>query len=279
MFTKRSLTQICFTLAIALLAGAAAPLTEPGIPERAVISDIEGHPQSYSLSCESRSAVDLLRYWGFQVSETKFLRSLSKSDNPEKGFVGDVNGEWGQVPPGPYGVHAKPVAASLQDYGLAAEARYLMTLDELKAEIAAGRPVIVWVVGAVWKGEPQIYQAKDNQRLVVAAYEHTMLAVGYDKYNILLIDAGDGHRATYKLTSFLNSWAVLGNMAVTAQLPEPEYEESSTNTIEEGWHRVKEGENLAKIAKKYKVNWKEIASLNQLTPPYVIYTGQLLQIP
>ncbi len=279
MKSKHQTTPIGFTLLFALLVSAAAPLTEPALPERAVISDIQGQAQSYSLSCESRSATDLLRYWGIQESETAFLRSLGKSDNPEKGFVGDVNGEWGQVPPDPYGVHAQPVAASLQSYGLEAEARYLMSLDELKAEIAAGRPVIVWVIGAVWAGEPHIYHTKDDQRLVVAAYEHTMLAVGYDKNSILLIDAGDGHKATYPLKKFLNSWAVLGNMAVTARPPRPEPQPDEGGEAQPSWHQVQDGDNLARIARKYNVNWKELAAYNKLAPPYVIHTGQVLQIP
>ena len=114
---------------------------------------------------------------------------------------------------------------------------------------------------------------------MVAAYEHTMLVIGYDKNNILLIDAGDGKRATYKMTSFLNSWAVLGNMAVTAGPPEPVVTAWETGEVEPGWHKVKKGENLANIAQKYHVKWKELATANKLKPPYVIYTGQLLQIP
>ena len=65
----------------------------------------------------------------------------------------------GQHPPASYGVHAPPVAELLREFGLQAEARSGMTWDELRAEIAAGRPVIAWVIGQIWSGTPQKYRA------------------------------------------------------------------------------------------------------------------------
>jgi uncharacterized protein YvpB len=65
------------------------------------------------------------------------------------GFVGSVYGTWGQTPPKPYGVHARPITKLLRAYGLIAEARRGMLLTDLKIEISNGRPVIAWVVGRV----------------------------------------------------------------------------------------------------------------------------------
>jgi uncharacterized protein YvpB len=209
-------TLILLLLAGILLLPAAVPL-DGGLPEVFFIKDISGRGQAFPLSCESRSATDLARFWGVKFSETTFFSSLPTSDNPEKGFVGSVFGHWGQIPPKPYGVHARPVALALRKFGLNARAHYGMTLEELKFEIANGRPVVVWVVGRVWKGTPINYNAKDGSEVTVARYEHTMLAYGYDKAGIYLIDAGSGTRKNYSYKNFTASWGVLGNMAVTAK--------------------------------------------------------------
>lgn len=202
-------------LLCAFVLPAAVPLNEE-LPDVFFIQDISGRGQTFSLSCESRSATDLARFWGVGFEETDFFTSLPASDNPEQGFVGNVHGVWGQIPPKSYGVHARPVAAALRRFGLNARAQYGMTLEELKFEIASGRPVILWVVGHVWKGTPVIYTAEDGSEVTVARYEHTMLAYGYDKAGIYLIDAGNGTKRNYSYKKFMASWDVLGNMAVTA---------------------------------------------------------------
>jgi uncharacterized protein YvpB len=208
-------TLILLLLLCALVSPAAVPL-DGDLPEVFFIKDISGRGQAYSLSCESRSATDLARFWGIEFDEIAFFESLPTSDNPEKGFVGNVHGVWGQIPPKPYGVHARPVAAALRRFGLNARAQYGMTLEELKFEIASGRPVVVWVVGHVWEGKPIIYTAEDGSQVTVARYEHTMLAYGYDKAGIYLIDAGSGMKRNYGYKKFMASWDVLGNIAVSA---------------------------------------------------------------
>ncbi|MEK6222879.1 MAG: C39 family peptidase, partial [Chloroflexota bacterium] len=117
------------------------------LPAAAYISGVVGHAQSYALSCESRSATDLANFWGISVTETGFFNSLPSNDDPEVGFVGDVNGQWGFTPPKPYGVHAKPIAKALRAIGLDATSRRGISFHDLKTEIAAGRPAIVWVIG------------------------------------------------------------------------------------------------------------------------------------
>ena len=262
-----------------LLLSAAAPLSVDQAPAQAYVSGVVGHAQSYSLSCESRSAADLLQFWGKNISETKFLNTLPRSDNPDKGFVGDVNGPWGYTPPNPYGVHALPVAKVLRKFGMQASARYGLSFKELKEEIAAGRPVIVWVIGGVWSGTPLVYTAQNGDKVIVARYEHSMLAIGYDQNVIHLIDAGSGRTITHPISNFKNSWAVLGNMAVTAKLgssPAPTSAPSGGDKYLT--HVVQSGEYLTKIAKQYNVSWQDIAALNDITYPYVIYPGQVLKI-
>ena len=208
--------QFALLLVVFSLALTAAATSGQTLPDVHFIEGVVGRGQALPLSCESRSATDLARFWGIKFHELAFFNSLPSSDNPEKGFVGSVYGVWGQTPPKPYGVHARPVANNLRKYGLAARAHYGMTLEELKFEIANDRPVVVWVVGRVWKGTPISYIAEDGHEVTVARYEHTMLAYGYDKAGIYLIDAGSGLKKNYSYKTFMASWDVLGNMAVTA---------------------------------------------------------------
>jgi uncharacterized protein YvpB len=195
-------------------AAAPPPESSAPLPEEAYVSGVIGHRQSLPLSCESRSAADFAAFFGVAVNELEFLGRLPTSDDPDRGFVGDVRGIWGQVPPNPYGVHAGPVARLLTEYGLAAQARRYMQWPALQAEIAAGRPAIVWVVGHVDPGASQVYTAADGRQTVVAAYEHTVILVGYTADTVTVLDGSNTR--TYPLDRFLTSWDVLRNMAVTA---------------------------------------------------------------
>jgi LysM repeat protein len=252
----------------------AAALQE--IPNYAFVEGLVGHGQTYPLSCESRSAADLAQYWGLSVSEVPFFESLPVSDNPEKGFVGSVFGTWGQTPPNPYGVHAKPVAKLLRQYGLDAEARRGMTVAEIKTEIANGRPVIVWVVGRVWQGTPLEYQANDGETVIVAQYEHTMIAYGYDLSGIYLMDAGSGARQAYAYSIFKASWSVLGNMAVTAVGTKQAGTGNPNSGSGQQQYIVQQGDYLTKLARQWGISWQDLAALNNISYPYIIYPGQVL---
>lgn len=175
-----------------------------------------GRPQSLPLDCESRSAVDWAAYFGTAIDELEFFGRLPASDDPDAGFVGDVNGRWGQIPPDPYGVNAAPVAAVLQAYGVPARAVTGMTWEALRAELDADRPVIAWVIGAVRDGAAVQYTAPSTGRTtLVASYEHTIIVVGYGPDSVTVLDGGQRYSRT--LAQFLASWGVLGNLAIAAQ--------------------------------------------------------------
>jgi LysM repeat protein/uncharacterized protein YvpB len=253
-----------------------------GLPKEAYISGVIGHRQTYALSCESRSAADLAAFYDIPINEVEFFNRLPKSDNPNLGFVGSVHGTWGYIPPNPYGIHAKPVARLLRDYGLEARPKVGMSWKALRSEIAAGRPVIVWVIGQVWSGTKQFYTTKDGERVLVAAYEHTMILIGYDQNNVHLIDSGTGYRLTHPISNFRDSWDVLNNMAVVVTNPPENARDDSTgdhsgNNV--GTYTVRSGDYLSKIAREYDVAWQDIAVLNNLSYPYLVYAGQKLKIP
>ena len=104
----------------------------------------------------------------------EFQYCLPLSDNTDLGFVGDVNAPWGQVPPYGYGVHARPIADLLNAYGIPAKAYKGYTLEQIKTQIAAGKPVIAWVIGNMVGGVPYVYTDKKGNQTIVAAYEHVV---------------------------------------------------------------------------------------------------------
>jgi uncharacterized protein YvpB len=182
------------------------------LPEAAYVGGVTGYAQTLPLSCESRSAVDWARYFGVSIGELDFQYALPVTDNPNTGFVGNPRGGRGNIPPASYGVHAPPVAALLRAYGLNAQNRSGMSLNDLRREIAAGRPVIVWVIGDLWMGYGVSYTASDGETLTVAAYEHTVIVTGYSAWGIQVVDGNQYFSAS--IEQFLASWGVLGNMGV-----------------------------------------------------------------
>ncbi len=248
------------------------------LPDSAYVAGVNGHAQSYSLSCEARSAVDLAAYWGFDIDENEFLQALPRSDNPDQGFVGNINEVWGRLPPHSYGVHAGPVAQALRDYGLRAEARYNLKWDDLRGEISAGQPVIVWVIGQMWSGTAVDYKAQDGRTVRVAAFEHTMLLTGYSTEGVQVIDAYSGQYQYYPLNTFLKSWAVLGNMAVVSSGEDLGQDEHVAENLGDTYI-VQEGDFLVALADEFNTTWQELAELNGIDYPYTIYSGQVLQLP
>lgn len=191
------------------------PLPQQDLPAEAFIEGVTGHAQSYSLTCEARSAVDWAGYFGVSISEMEFQSALPLSDNPELGFVGNIDGYQGQIPPQDYGVHASPVAALLREYGLKATAVQGYSIEKLKKQVARGNPVIVWVVGNVWDGTPLEYTTREGTTVTVAPYEHTAIVVGYDGFGFTLID--NDLMYWRDIETFLASWGVLGNTAIIAK--------------------------------------------------------------
>lgn len=244
------------------------------VPETAYVNGLVGHAQSYNLSCESRSAVDWAAFFGVSISESEFLVNLPSSDNPDKGFVGNVNDPWGNVPPYSYGVHAEPVAQLLREYGLEAMAKRGLSWDELRQEVGNGRPVIVWVIGNVWPGTAQIYTAADGAQAVVAPYEHSMILLGYDPTTVYLLNSANGWVEWHPLSSFLSSWAVLGNMAVLSSTGETAVTPDAAQT-----YIVQPGDSLLTIAAQFGLSWYELAVFNNLATPNIIYAGQVLRLP
>ncbi len=184
----------------------------PTAAEEYLIRGISGQPMRISLDCESNSAVIFARHYGVEIDEVTFFLNLPVSDNPHKGFVGDVHDEWGNIPPAGYGVYPAPVVAQLKKYGVVSSDVYGYTLKDLKEQIADGNPVIVWVIGRVERGKASEYTSSDGETSLVARYQHTVIVIGYDQDKLTILDGDQIYQRSYD--EFLTSWAVLGNMAI-----------------------------------------------------------------
>jgi subtilisin-like proprotein convertase family protein/uncharacterized protein YvpB len=200
-----------------------APTPSPtpvNLPPSANVGGMSGQDQQVNLDCESRSAVDWAKHYGFNIDEIHFLNNLPRSDDPEVGFVGNPDGVWGNIPPNDYGVHAAPIAELLRDYGLTAESVKSLSWDGLKAQIASGNPVIVWIIGdnslGLVNGTPRYYTASSTHNLlIVSRYEHTVIVVGYSSSSVTILNGS--HFKNILVDQFLDSWSALDFMAVIAK--------------------------------------------------------------
>lgn len=248
------------------------------LPDSAYISGVNGHAQKHSLSCEARSAADLATFWGIRIGENEFMEALPRSDNPDSGFVGSPNDAWGNLPPLGYGVHSGPVADTLRTFGLQAEAHNHLSWEDLRSEIHAGRPVIVWVIGQMWGGASIEYTTPDGRTSRVAKFEHTMILTGYNRDTVQVVDAYSGQYQTYWLSTFLYSWGVLGNMAVFTSGEKEIEAEPPVDTFADTY-TVQPGDFLVALAMQFGTSWEKLAQLNKIGYPFVIYPGQELKIP
>lgn len=77
-----------------------------------------------------------------------------------------------------------------------------------------------------------MYTAKDGSQVKVARYEHSMIVIGYDEWEVTVIDASYGKSWSYPIKEFLRSWKVLDHMAVTVAGPLPTEENVHSPKLE-----------------------------------------------
>jgi uncharacterized protein YvpB len=186
------------------------------LPAEALIRNISGTGQSLPLDCESNSAADWAAYFGTAVDELEFFNRLPVSDDPNEGFVGSVYGNWGNLPPKGYGVYAGPVAKLLRAYGVAAYAYRGLDWEQLRQELAAGRPVFVWVVGHVWRSTPVTLTVESGETILAARLEHTVILIGYTAAMATVLDGAAKY--SVPIQAFQDSWDTLGAMAILGRI-------------------------------------------------------------
>ncbi len=203
-------------LLLLLASACAARVQSPG---DAAAARLEGRAQARRLTCESRSAADLLAFHGLSGTEGEVFDRLPRSDNPDRGFVGDPDGPPGRLPPEGYGVHAEPVAGVLRTFGLDARAERGRTYAWLEEETRAGRPSIAWVTASCDPSSRTSLTDSTGRAFVAVRGEHSMLVVAADGAGVTVLDPYEGRRRRFGREEFEAAWALLGNMAVSARPP------------------------------------------------------------
>ena len=259
------------------------PVRAADLPDAGSVAGISGHPQSLPLDCESRSAADWAAFFGVAIDELGFFNALPKTDNPDTGFVGNVYDAPGNLPPWGYGIHEEPLARQLNAFGVPAQPKRNASESDLRAEIAAGRPVIVWYIYGFRVTTLYAYTASDGAAYTVAPFEHTGIVIGYDPSSYTVIDAFSGAAHRVDRAQFLNSWAVLGSRMIvnngeSPPSPPPASAPKSA-PASTTWYTVQPGDSISTIAGRLGVDWTQLASVNGIYSPYIILVGQQLLIP
>jgi uncharacterized protein YvpB len=198
---------------------AAETPTPPGnnLPAEILLGEVPMGKQTRSLNCEFQTASDLAWYYGRPYTWDEIYQYVGHDvgGNPHKGFVGrSFDDQPGQLCPLGYGVYAEPIAAALTQLGLPAEVSYANSQAWLMAQLATGRPVMVWTTSNMTIRPVATWTAADGVTVKGVPGEHTYLAVGYDADGLWLIDPWDSQRHHFDWQAFLDSWELLDRMAL-----------------------------------------------------------------
>jgi uncharacterized protein YvpB len=205
----------CVASAMLLLAGGTGLLPAPppalAAGSHALVDDFPSVTQWYNLDCEYAAAAAVTLYWGNLVSQRDFIREVPTSPNPHLGFRGDINGEFGGI--NNYGVYAEPLVPVLERHGYNAVVFY-GGLARLKANLAAGNPVVVWITSGKYVERPVYHKSYNGETFKLVPGEHTVVAYGYDDGGVHLMDVSDGDFYYTEWASFLRRWSYFDEMAL-----------------------------------------------------------------
>jgi uncharacterized protein YvpB len=177
--------------------------------------DVARQKQSHSLSCESSAASMAAQYHGVDLSEADVLAALPRNANPYLGFRGNPDGPTGGIED--YGVYAGPITAILNSRGVRAW-EVPGGLDGVKAAIARGNPVIVWVTYNCLRSTP-VEQIIGGQKIMLVPDQHAVVVVGYNSDGVLANDPWDGQEDFYTTADFRRAMAYFGDMAIEVAAP------------------------------------------------------------
>ena len=202
-----------------LSATRSARTQEPASPH--VLPGVKFHRQERPLSCEPAALKMALDAQGAHVAEAEIIfrmpfdktkRTDSVWGDPDKGFVGNIDGE--MLVDG-YGVHSAPLAETASNWRKA-EAIEGGSSAELAGHLLAGRPVIVW--GFSGKSGSSIWQTPDGKTVHAVNGEHTRVVCGFrgspsDPDGFFLMDPNCG-LVYWPRRLFLSNWGALNRSGV-----------------------------------------------------------------
>lgn len=136
--------------------------------------------------------------------------------NPNKGFVGKLNGQQNTTG---YGVHWYPIRRAARKYR-PADVYSWMTVQDLTREIDRGNPIVVW---GTFRGTARYDPWRTPDGILIKAWygEHTRLVIGYHgtaqrPTYIILMDPIKG-RLVWTTQEFKNNWIHFINSGVVVR--------------------------------------------------------------
>jgi uncharacterized protein YvpB/LysM repeat protein len=173
------------------------------------VDNVPTHAQEHNLSCEYAAAYIATSAFGTGVSESTFISNIGLAKNPHYGYRGNIDGPWGGVTD--YGIYPEAMVPVLSANGFGADVFYSEgDTSQLKREIDAGNPVLVWL--GMWGNTRQTLHDQDTY--TVAAGDHVMVAFAYDQDGVYLSDPAHGEYKYYDWDTFVWMWKVLDGMSM-----------------------------------------------------------------
>jgi uncharacterized protein YvpB len=202
-----------------------AKLVFTRLPKADIMLPVKFDKQDHSLSCEVATLKMALAYKGTAVEESTLIGKIGVDPvakqtvngklvwgDPQKAFVGDING---RMPSTGYGVYWDPIERVGAEYR---PTRSISgsSIAELVEELQRGNPIIIW--GHLGSGKPFTWQTPENKTIPAVYYEHTFLVNGIkgsvkNPEGFFLIDPIYG-QLYWPLAKFKQHWASLGNSGV-----------------------------------------------------------------
>lgn len=190
-------------------------------PEPMVMLDVPFHRQEHSLSCEIASLRSALLYRGVDIEESDLIALMpfdptpKKSGiwgDPNKGFVGDIDGKMFKTG---YGIYWGPITQVANTFRSAEYFTGWGTV-RLAEELEKGNPVIVW--NYLGKGELGVWKTPEDKFIVGVNGEHSRVAMGYtgpteDPTGFYLMDPTYG-KIYEPIDEFRKKWALFGYSGV-----------------------------------------------------------------
>lgn len=189
---------------------------------------------TYPTGCEAASSVQLLRYYGYNVTLDQMVKAIPRENivykngkryGPDinKKFVGNPKGTYTSGNPG-YGAFSPVITKSLQKIINERNGSHTAvkitgcTFKELLSQISSGRPAIVW---ATYKmNNPQSvnswYIPQANGKAKYFQYPrgtHVMVLTGYSDKYVWITDPILG-KVSYDISTFEARWNLLGKQAI-----------------------------------------------------------------
>jgi len=213
MIARRRALQVATGAAFGLLAATCRAIRgeAAALPEF-VIDGVPGVAQVWSLSCEYAAVSAATGLWGPTLSQQEMHAEIGNHLNPHRGFRGNILGAWGSTDD--YGVYPEAIVPALHRHGYINSFAFRAGTDTIKRELAAGHPVVVWIVGN-YSAQRRVYLKDGAESYFVIPNEHAVTLYGYDERGVHVMDPAHGGKYHESWNRLEFAWAQLDHMGLS----------------------------------------------------------------